>query len=150
MKLLVLVCILVACNTASGQARDSLVWEQRNGERVAFALTDVLKITFDSLPNPLRVATNKKPSLLVTPPSPNPFRSEVSTEFYLDEPCIVQIRVCDFKGTKIYYIRTEGNAGLNKFKWNAHTTQGKIPSGLYILSVECKNAVVSKNIYRVE
>lgn len=72
---------------------------------------------------------------------PNPFNPNTTINYALPQNCFVKIAVYDISGREIKVIKNEfDNAGYKSVIWNGtDNSEFKVPSGVYIYSIEAKD-----------
>ena len=72
------------------------------------------------------------------PVYPNPFNSEATIRFALDNEDVVSINIFDMRGKKVWTQSNQYLAGIHSVRWNGRNNWGnKVPSGTYF--VEANN-----------
>jgi len=133
--LLCLLLIFGIALPAKAQVGDSLVINFKDGHKVALALTDIRKITFDSLTSGV---TENKPQndLQVSPSYPNPSRNEATIDFSISTAGVVKISIFDAKGKSVRNLQVNAEAGKNQINWDGLDNLGNhVLSGSYLYEV---------------
>jgi flagellar hook assembly protein FlgD len=134
--------ILFLAIRAEAQVGDSLVVHFKNGKTLTFALSEIQKITFDSLTESV---PSKDPThhLEVSPSFPNPAKSAATIDFSIPESGSVGIVIYDSKGNLIRSLEPRNcSSGKNEIIWDGLDKSGaKIPSGAYFYEVRFKDEV---------
>jgi flagellar hook assembly protein FlgD len=131
---------LAACFGSFAQAQgvgDSLIINLKNGQRVAIPLSEIRKITFDTL------GTSDVKSHPfdggVRGIHPNPLRTQTSIDFDLPAPGVVTIDIFDDNGNQVRTIQQMANAGLDHINWDGLGDDGLLaPPGTYFFEVRAK------------
>jgi hypothetical protein len=121
---------------------DSLIVHLKSGERVAIALLDIQKITFDS--TTASVANEQSQKLLeVSPPYPNPLSRRATIEFSIPSAGNVAVAIFDVKGNPVRKLDVpNAQAGLNHVAWDGLDHRGiPVSGGSYFFEVRFGNAV---------
>lgn len=78
---------------------------------------------------------------LLQPSFPNPFRSQTTLSFELEEPRDVEISIHDAQGRRVQRAFMRGlSAGFNTYTWDGLNTRGKrVAAGTYFVTVRAQN-----------
>jgi flagellar hook assembly protein FlgD len=147
MKSLVFALLLVS-SSSFAQGVDSLLIQMSDGRRVAIALQDISKITFDSTLASVSKGEMTFEPLVAHAPIPNPFSSQTAVRFTVRESRQVHIRVYDLLGREVYTKTVIATAGQNEVVWTGQTTSGQMLSpGLYRCSLETTGFIASTMLH---
>ena len=83
---------------------------------------------------------------------PNPFNPSTTINYSLPQNCFVKIAIYDISGREIKVIKNEfENAGYKSIVWNGIDKSGsKVPSGVYIYTIEAKNYRATKKMLLIK
>jgi flagellar hook assembly protein FlgD len=149
-KLFVGVLIILFCfaSHATAQNGDSLVVHFKNRKSVSFSLSDIKKITFDSLKASVTVSDFSKHWLTITTPFPNPVISTTDIEFSISESGKVGVNILNLDGNTIRQLSEKNcKAGKNQIKWDCRDEAGKaVASGVYFYRIQFMDEVQTRNM----
>jgi len=74
---------------------------------------------------------------------PNPFNSETKIGYQVDRPGLVELRIFNLLGRKVYETaQNHSGAGVYQFQWNGTTMLGNLAaSGVYLYQVKFSNEI---------
>ena len=136
-----LLLVLATTPSAKAQLGDSLVINFKDGHKVTLALSEIRKITFDSL---TRGVTENKPQndLQVSLSFPNPFRNQTTIDFSLSTAGVVKISIFDVKGSIVRNLQVNAEAGKNQIIWDGLGNNGnKVSNGSFFYKIVFNNIV---------
>ncbi len=83
---------------------------------------------------------------------PNPFNPNTTINYSLPQNCFVKIAIYDISGREIRVIKNEfENTGYKSIVWNGIDKSGsKVPSGIYIYTIEAKNYRATKKMLLIK
>ena len=121
-----------------------------DGAKKIYAVSDINKITFDSLSASFINKKNIKllKTFVLLQNYPNPFNPSTTIQYQLPHPGKVKIKIYNTAGqvVKIFW-REHQNSGLQKLIWDGTNSNGaKVASGLYIYQAKFENVVISKKM----
>jgi len=130
--------------TAKAQTGDSLVINLKNGQRITFALSQIRKITFDSV----AASVNQKspnPQIEILPSYPNPLNTTTTIEFITKISGNAILEIFDSKGESIRRLeRKNCIVGKNRFIWDGMDKTGnKVSGGSYFYKLSFKNELLT-------
>jgi hypothetical protein len=129
---------------------DSLIVHLKNGQRVAIPLSDIRKITFDTLGTS---AVNVPPpfqgggqGVVRGGVYPNPVKSTTTIDFDLPHPGDVSIQIFNADGKLIRTINAPKlESGHNQIRWDGmNDSAAPVQSGSYFFEVSSKGFVQSR------
>ena len=146
-KAIVLGFLLLTITSAHAQGiGDSLIVNLKNGKRVAIPLSDIRKITFDTLTASVAQASSPTHGLDVSPSFPNPSHAGTNIDFDIATAGSVNIAIYDSKGNLIRHLQTpNAQAGHNRVVWDGLDEHGAaVASGVYFYEVRFKGEMLMK------
>ncbi len=127
---------------AKGQTSDSLVISFKNGQKVTLALSQIQKITFDTLTANVNDKNTSTNGLQLLASYPNPLRSSTTIDFDIATTGLVKISIYDAKGNAIRNLQVNSQLGRNQIVWDGLDNSGiHVPSGEYFYEVRFKNDI---------
>ena len=144
--LVVTVLFLFSQSAAAQGIGDSLIVNLKNGQRVAIPLSDIRKITFDTLTATVPQSSSPTHGLAVSPSFPNPSRAGTNIDFDIATAGSVAIALYDSKGNLIRNLLTpNAQAGRNRVVWDGLDEHGvAVASGTYFYEVMYKGEILMK------
>jgi hypothetical protein len=136
-----LFCVLFPA--VSSAQSDSLVINFKNGKHVTIALSDIRRITFDSVKSLVPQTTNSKHDLEVSPSFPNPTTIGATIDFCINSAGSVSVSIYGTKGNVIRrLIALNCSSGNNRIIWDGLDNSGKsVQNGAYFYEVRFKDEV---------
>jgi hypothetical protein len=129
---------------------DSLIVNLKNGQRVAIPLSDIRKITFDTLTASVgrRFQPDLPGGLQISPSYPDPAHNGTSIVFSIAEEGSVTISISNSTGDEVRRIVSPtAQAGQNQILWDGLDFRGaRVPSGAYYYEVRFKGEVQGKEM----
>ena len=135
---------------ASAQS-DSMIINFKNGKHVTVALSDIRKITFDTLESSVPLVKNSA-GLEISPSFPNPAIYGATFDFTLASAGSVSILIYDTKGNIIRNLSNLNcSSGQNLIVWDGDDTSGaKVTSGIYFYEVRFKSDVQIRRMVMIK
>jgi len=146
-RVVITVMLLLGAARAGAQGiGDSLIVHLMSGERVAIALAEIRKITFDSVTASATQEKSYLHGLTVSPSYPNPTRASTNIELDIPTAGSVSVTIHDSKGSLVRELPLpNAQAGHNHLIWDGldeHNTAAE--SGPYFYEVRFKGDVLTK------
>ncbi len=148
MKKWIFLSLLVLIPTRIWSQQDSLTINFKNGKHVTIALSQIRKITFDSLTASVSERPIGAHSLEVSAIYPNPLNRGTIISFNMATGGNVHIAIHTIKGDLIKTLFLSNcEAGINKIEWNGLDDHAiSVPSGEYLCEIRFKNEVLIKKM----
>ncbi len=146
-RVIVLGFLLLTARCANAQGiGDSLIVNLKNGQRVAIPLSDIRKITFDTLTAAVPQTASPTHGLALSPSFPNPSRAGTNIDFDIATAGSVTIAIYDNKGNLIRRLPApNAQMGHNRMVWDGLDEQGTtVVSGAYFYEVRFKEEVLTQ------
>ena len=91
-------------------------------------------------------------SVNITKVYPNPFNSQVTVDYEINNQSDVSVFVVDISGKKIKTIKqSQGSKGTYRILWSGDNDHGEnVSSGLYFLSIKAGNTIRTAKVLLLE
>jgi len=76
---------------------------------------------------------------------PNPFVNEVQIEFEVMEPTILELKIYNHLGVKVYHVKEKQNIGHQEISWKAIN----LPSGIYYCVIRVGDGVQTRKMVKL-
>jgi hypothetical protein len=127
--------------TAKAQTGDSLVINLKNGQRITIPLSQIRKITFDSLTASVK-QSNPTHQVEILPSYPNPLSNATTIEFKTTVIGNAELEIFDSKGEIIRKLELK-NCVLGKNRDGLNRSGKKVSSGSYFYKLIFMNEILA-------
>lgn len=139
--------LLLGATPSFAQGVDSLIIDMSDGRRVAIALQDISKITFDSVAARVTLSSDGQGVSILEPSRPNPTEDFTEIAFNVIEFGNASIAIHDLTGKEINRFEIPCLKGRNAFKWSCRDIHGnRIAAGTYMVTVDFNGSQASTKV----
>lgn len=131
-----IICFLLVSSQLCKAQSDSLVIHFRSGAKQSIALSQIKKITFDTVKAGVKENTPNEPVISY----PNPTTGETRIVFFMGSPGEVIVEISNAEGLSIWTDKQFFTKGPQSISWDGMSSLGfPAPPGSYIARIQSHN-----------